>query len=55
MNQMNASNNFLYIQKKYKTFEEINFNNMINILSLINLGTVELYHYQHPLITCKNS
>ena len=64
MNQymMNQSGNNLYTQNFQQTWQnmqqnvnliETNFNNMTNILSLINLPVVVPYHNQHPLINCK--
>ena len=67
MNQMNQymmaqSGNNLYCQTFQNTWQnmqqnvnliETNFNNMSNILSLINLPIVVPYHNQHPLINCK--
>ena len=64
MNQMmnNENSNNLYIQNIQPTWKnmqpnvylnEINFNNMTNILSLINLPILVPYHIQHPLVNCK--
>ena len=64
MNQMmnNENSNNLYIQNIQPTWKnmqpnvylnEINFNNMSNILSLINLPILVPYHIQHPLVNCK--
>jgi len=67
MNQMNQymmaqNGNNLYAQNFQQTWRnmqqnvnliETNFNNMSNILSLINLPVVIPYHNQHPLINCK--
>ena len=64
MNQymMTQSGNNLYAQNFQQTWQnmqqnvnliETNFNNMNNILSLINLPVVVPYHNQHPLINCK--
>ena len=48
-NIQQTMNNF---QQK-KNYIHTNFNNMTNILSLINLPIVIPCHNQHPLINCK--
>jgi hypothetical protein len=64
MNQniMNMNPNTLYWQNFQQTFQNMqpnmnlvntNFNNMTNILSLLNLPIVVPYHMNHPLINCK--
>ena len=61
MNQniMNMNPNTLYWQNFQQTFQNMqpnmnlvntNFNNMTNILSLLNLPIVVPYHMNHPLI-----
>ena len=40
-------------QQKKKNYIHTNFNNMTNILSLINLPIIVPYHADHPLINCK--
>ena len=61
-NPMLGSANSLYAQNFQQTWNnmqgnvnliETNFNNMNNILSLINLPVVVPYHSHHPLINCK--
>ena len=48
-NIQQTMNNF---QQK-KNYIHTNFNNMTNILSLINLPIIVPYHAEHPLINCK--
>ena len=49
-NIQQTMNNFEQNKKKYI---QTNFNNMTNILSLINLPIIVPYHAEHPLINCK--
>jgi len=49
-NIQQTMNNFEQNKKKYI---QTNFNNMTNILSLINLPIIVPYHADHPLINCK--
>ena len=49
-NIQQTMNNFEQNKKKYI---QTNFNNMTNILSLINLPIIVPYHNKHPLINCK--
>ena len=49
-NIQQTMNNF---QQKKKNYIHTNFNNMTNILSLINLPIIVPYHAEHPLINCK--
>ena len=49
-NIQKTMNNFQQIKKNYI---HTNFNNMTNILSLINLPIIVPYHAEHPLINCK--
>ena len=49
-NIQQTMNNFEQSKKKYI---QTNFNNMTNILSLINLPIIVPYHAEHPLINCK--
>ena len=49
-NIQQTMNNFQKIKKNYI---HTNFNNMTNILSLINLPIIVPYHAEHPLINCK--
>ena len=49
-NIQQTMNNFEQNKKKYI---QTNFNNMTNILSLINLSIIVPYHAEHPLINCK--
>ena len=49
----NSLRNFDNDLQKYKEFIETNFNNMTNILSLINQPITVPYHKEHPLINCK--
>lgn len=67
LNQMNQNTNninpnSLYMMNFQQTWQnmqpsvkliEINFNNMTNILSLLNLPIIVPCHSQHPLIGCK--
>ena len=61
INYMSANSLFTQnIQKTMNNFQQIkrnyihtNFNNMTNILSLINLPIIVPYHAEHPLINCK--
>ena len=61
-NIMNMDPNTLYIQNFQQTWQNMqqnvnliqtNFNNMTNILSLLNLPIIVPYHNEHPLINCK--
>ena len=49
-NIQRTMNNFQQIKRNYI---HTNFNNMTNILSLINLPIIVPYHAEHPLINCK--
>ena len=49
----NSLRNFDNDLQKYKEFIETNFNNMTNILYLINQPIKVPYHAEHPLINCK--
>ena len=60
INNMNP--NSLYVQNFQQTWqnlqpkinlEETNFNNMTNILCLLNLPIVVPFHINHPLVNCK--
>ena len=51
-NIQQTMNNFEQNKKKYI---QTNFNNMTNILSLINLPIIVPYHAEHPLINCKTA
>ena len=63
LNAMVGSQNSLYNQNFQQTWNnmqqnqvqliETNFNNLNNILSLINLPVLLPYHSHHPLINCK--
>jgi hypothetical protein len=61
-NTMNLNQNSLYMMNFQKTWQNmqltvkllnVNFNNMSNILSLLNLPIIVPCHSQHPLIHCK--
>ena len=61
-NTMNMNPNSLYMnifQQTWQNFQpsvklvDVNFNNMTNILSLLNLPIIVPCHSQHPLIHCK--
>jgi hypothetical protein len=61
-NTMNMNKNSLYMMNFQQTFQnmqpsvkllDINFNNMTNILSLLNLPIIVPCHSQHPLINCR--
>ena len=61
-NTMNVSQNSLYMMNFQQTYQniqpsvkllDINFNNMTNILSLLNLPILVPCHSQHPLINCR--
>jgi hypothetical protein len=61
-NAMNMNPNSLYMnifQQTWQNFQpsvklvDVNFNNMTNILSLLNLPIIVPCHSQHPLIHCK--
>ena len=62
MNQVNQNQFPLYFKMLQQTFQnmqpnmnpiDINFNNMGNLLSLINLPIIIPNHINHPLINCK--
>ena len=49
---MNFQQTFQNMQPSVKLLD-INFNNMTNILSLLNLPIIVPCHSQHPLINCR--